>query len=129
LTIYTSTSACASGAVSGARGNERKSIRTTPMAFRKGIVPLSSLNTTQASLALAGLLFVGLLGFRCRKQGTLAGVFFLTLVGLAVWGCSGSGSSSSTPIAPKGTYTLTIVGTDTSSSSITASTTMTLTID
>jgi subtilase family serine protease len=133
LTIHTSASACTSAAVTGTRGNKRKSLGTTPVASRKDIPPLSTLHTTQASLALAGLLFVGLLGFRSGKLGTFSGVFFLMVVGLAMGGCGSGGSSSSpsatTPNAATGTYTLTVVGTDTSSSSITASTTMTLTID
>ena len=133
LTIHTSASACASGAVIGMRGNKRKSIGTTPVSSRKDIPPLFTLHTTQASLALAGLLFVGLLSFRSGKLGTSSGVFLLMVVGLAMWGCGSGGSSSSpsasTPNAAMGTYTLTVVGTDTSSSSITASTTMTLTID
>jgi len=133
LTIHTSASACTSAAVTGTRGNKRKSIGTTPVASRKDIPPLSTLHTTQASLALAGLLFVGLLGFRSGKLGTFSGVFFLLVVGLTMWGCGSGGSSSSpsasTPNAATGTYTLTVVGTDTTSSSITASTTMTLTID
>jgi subtilase family serine protease len=133
LIIHTSASACTSGAVAGTRGNKRKSLGATPLASRKDLPPLSTLHTTQASLALAGLLFVGLLGFRSGKLGTFSGVFLLMVVGLAMWGCGSGGSSSSpsasTPNAATGTYALTIVGTDTSTSSITASTTMTLTID
>jgi hypothetical protein len=81
-------------------------------------------------MAMAGLLFIGLLRFRSRKLAAFAGVLLLAVVGFAASGCSGASSSSSTSTnAAKGTYTLTIVGTDTSSSSITASTKMTLTID
>jgi hypothetical protein len=77
------------------------------------------------------LLLVGIIGFRFRKLGMLAGVFLLVAVGFSVGGCA---STSSTPApvssnAPRGTYTVTIVGTDTATATITASTTMTLVID
>lgn len=133
LTIHTSASACTSAAVAGTRGSKHNSLGTTPLAFREAIPSLSSLHTTEASLALAGLLFVGLFGFRSGKRGKFSEVFLLMVVALAIWGCGSGGSSSSpsanTPNAATGTYTLTVVGTDTSSSTITASTTMTLTID
>jgi subtilase family serine protease len=133
LTIHTSTLSCASGAVIGTHGVKRTSIGTTPVASWKDIPPLATLHATQAGLALAGLLFFGLLGLRSGKLGAFSGVFLLTVVALALWGCGSAGSSSSpsasTPNAATGTYTLTIVGTDISSSSMTASTTMTLTID
>jgi len=112
----------------GAHGGKLKFSGPSPVFSWNGHPP-STLNALQARLAMAGLLFVALLGFRNRKPGTLAGVLLLAVVGLAVSGCGGSSSSSSSANATKGTYTVTIVGTDTSSSSITASTTITLTID
>jgi len=127
LTIYTG-SACTSSAMIGAHGGKLKFSGPSPVFSWNGHPP-STLNALQARLAMAGLLFVALLGFRNRKPGTLAGVLLLAVVGLAVSGCGGSSSSSSSANATKGTYTVTIVGTDTSSSSITASTTITLTID
>jgi hypothetical protein len=133
LTILTSSSACASGAEVGTKGTKRTSSGTTPIASRKDIPPFSTMHTAQATLALTGLLFVGLLGFRSDRLGKFCGVFLLTAVGFALGGCGGGGSSTTTPptstIAPTGTYTLTVTGTDTTTSSITASTTLTLTID
>jgi hypothetical protein len=131
LTIYTSASACASGAVKGALGNRRKFIAATRIASRgNALAPLNS-NPVSGGLPLAGLLFVGLFGVRFRRVRTSSVAFLLVAAGLAVWGCSGASSSTSsnTADATKGSYTLTIVGTDTSSSAITTSTTMTLTID
>jgi subtilase family serine protease len=131
LTIYTSSTACASVAVQRGSG-KRKFLSKTPIAFLTNEIRLrsSGLNVTHGGMAMAGLLFIGLLGFRSRKFAAFAGVLLLAAVGFAASGCSGASSSSSTSTnATKGTYTLTIVGTDTSSSSTTTSTNMTLTID
>jgi hypothetical protein len=131
LTIRTSGAACASGAVIGTQGNMRRTVGAGPVASRREVPRTVPSGTTQASLGLAGLLLVGIIGFRFRKLGMLAGVFLLVAVGFSVGGCA---STSSTPApvssnAPRGTYTVTIVGTDTATATITASTTMTLVID
>jgi len=126
LTIYTSGSACASGANIGAPGAK---LKFGPVFSANGGRPPSTLKILNARYAMVGLLFAVLLVFHNRKAGRLVGFVLVAVVGLAVSGCGASESSSNSSNATKGTYTVTIVGTDTSSSSITASTTMTLTID
>jgi subtilase family serine protease len=126
LTIYTSGSSCTTSAMIEAHSGKLTFSGPSPVFSWNGHPP-STVSALQARFAMAGLLFVALLGFCNRQPGTLAGVLLLAVVGLAVSGC-GSSSSSSSANATQGNYTVTIVGTDTSSS-ITASTTMTLTID
>ncbi|MGB7844499.1 MAG: Ig-like domain repeat protein [Candidatus Acidiferrum sp.] len=133
LTIRTSATACATGAVSSPLGTAHKSVGAGPVASRNDVPPTSPWPASQASLGLAALLFVGLLGFRSRNLRTFAAVLLLAVVGLSIGGCAGTSSSpqpTPTPSnAPKGTYTVTVVGTDTTTSSITTTTTLTLTID
>jgi hypothetical protein len=135
MTVYTNSSACSSVSLIGLSAS-RGFVGTLLSAYGNALRPLSPLNKGQTCVALAGLLFFGLMGCLRRKLRVLAGVFLLATACFAVSGCggggggSGSGSPSlSTSNAAKGTYTVTILGTDTSSASITASTTMTLTID
>jgi len=75
---------------------------------------------------LAGGLLLALIALHIGKRNVLSTACLLLAVGLTVWSCGGG---SSTPVAPKGTYTMTLVGTDSASSSITASTTFNLTIN
>jgi hypothetical protein len=137
MTAYTNSSACSSVSLTGLSAGSGSSVGTLLSVYGNALRPLSPLKA-QTCVALAGLLFIGLMGCRRRKLRVLAGVFLLATASFAVSGCggagggggSGSGSPSlSTSNAAKGTYTVTIFGTDTSSASITASTTMTLTID
>ena len=132
LTLYTIASSCTNPAVVLASSRRDILLDGVPFASRDELLLFSPLHATQASMAIAGLLIVGLLGRRSRRLATLAGICTLAVVGLAASGCAGGLSaapSSSTPSAAKGTYTITIVGADTASSAITASTTMTLTIN
>jgi len=133
LTLYTIASSCTNPAVVLASSKRDILLGGVPIAAsRDELQQFSPLHATQASMAIAGLLIVGLLGRRSRRLATLAGICTLAVVGLAASGCAGGLSaapSSSTPSAAKGTYTITIVGADTASSAITASTTMTLTIN
>ena len=132
LTLYTIASSCTNSAVVLASSRRDILLGGVPIASRDELLLFSPLHATQASMAIAGLLIVGLLGRRSRRLATLAGICTLAVVGLAASGCAGGLSaapSSSTPSAAKGTYTITIVGADTASSAITASTTMTLTIN
>ena len=132
LTLYTIASSCTNSAVVLASSRRDILLGGVPIASRDELLLFSPLHATQASMAMAGLLIVGLLGRRSRRLATLAGICTLAVVGLAASGCAGglSGApSSSTPSAAKGTYTITIVGADTVSPSITAAITMTLTIN
>jgi len=131
MTVYTNASTCTSASLTRPSDGSRKFVATAPSAYAIHLRPLSALNTAQASMVLAGLLLVGLLGCRPRKLRTFAGVFFLAAACFATPSCGGSGSDSpsSNSDAAKGTYTVTIVGTNTSSASITASTTITLTVN
>jgi hypothetical protein len=130
LTINTAASACSSPAVASAGHGQH--ILAAMNARRDDEAPLATLHTTQAGVAIAGLLFVGLFGRRSRRFATFSAVCVFAAIGFATWGCAGGTSSPpppSSPTAAKGTYVVTIVGTDTASTSITASTTLTLTID
>ena len=132
LTLYTIASSCTNSAVVLASSRRDILLGGVPIASRDELLLFSPLHATQASMAMAGLLIVGLLGRRSRRLATLAGICTLAVVGLAASGCAGglSGApSSSTARAAKGTYTITIVGADTASPSITAAITMTLTIN
>jgi subtilase family serine protease len=123
LTIRTNSAACASSAVRTGIGR-RKMVGPSPITSGKGTAPLSTTNSVEASLVLAGLLLAIFIGFRSRGTETILGITILALIGVVACGCSGVPKN-----APTGTYTLTIIGKDTASSSITASTTLTLTID
>ena len=123
LTIYTSSSACASGSLRGNRGaNSRMSLPLPPTSHNG---PLVRLQKTLGCIALAGLLLAGLSPTRSRKLGMFAASFVFVIYSL--WTCGCGGVSPST--AERGTYTVTITGTDTSSSSLSSSTTIILTID
>ena len=128
ITFYTSSTSCTSGAIKGNSG-KRTAISKVPTA-RSDTPQSSTLNISQASIALAALIFVGFLGGRLPKIVALTGILLLGAFIFAAAGCSSGGTAStSSTKATKGSYTVTIVGTDTTSSSITTSTTMTLTID
>jgi hypothetical protein len=134
LAVNTTSSVCPAPAIIGPAGSMHSSLGPSPNAYSKDPRPLSALRVTQGGMAMAGLLFLWLLGKRLRMLEAFAGICLLAAIGFAASGCAGTGSSapppsSSTPMAAKGTYTVTVVGTDTASASITASTTMTLTVD
>jgi subtilase family serine protease len=134
LTVYTSSTACASAAVTGASGKHKLS-GFAPLIFDRDFLPPSGTYLFPASLVLTGLLFAGLLSLKSRRIAALSCcAFLLVAFGMTLSGCSSTGSpssssGSSSALAPTGTYTLTIVGTDTASSSISASATATLTIN
>lgn len=134
LTVFTVASSCPAPASAGATGRHT-SVGTSPNGSGNGPYPLSAVHAVQASLAMAGLLLIGLLGHRSRRLAIVTAAFILVAIALTASGCSSGGGASSssppatTPSAAKGAYTITIVGTDATSSSITASTTTTLTIN
>jgi len=131
LTVNTVASVCPAPALVGAGVDPRSIPGGAPHTYRKAPTPFVALQTNQAGMAMVGLLFVGLLGRRCRRLATLATLCILAAIGLAASGCAGVSSMPppSSPTAARGAYTVTIVGTDTTTPSITASTTLTLTID
>src|SRR5215469_14902591 len=132
LTVNTLASACPTPALVGAGVDPRNIPDGAPHTYGKDPTPFVALQASQASMAMVGLLFVALVGRRCRRLVTLATLCLLAAIGLAASGCAGGGASTpapSSPTAAKGTYTITIVGTDTTTPSITASTSLTLTID
>lgn len=131
LTINTIASACATPALVGAGVDPRYIPDGTPSIYRKDPTPFAALQVNQASMAIVGLLLVGLLG-RSRRLATLATLCVLAAIGLAAAGCATVGSSAppaSSPTVAKGSYTISIVGTDTTTTSIKASTSLTLNID
>jgi len=123
LTIYTSSSACASGSLRGNGGANSRMSLPLPTTSHNG--PLVRLQKTLGCIALAGLLLAGLSPSRSRKLGVFAASFVFVIYSL--WTCGCGGVSPST--AERGTYTVTITGTDTSSSSLSSSTTIILMID
>jgi subtilase family serine protease len=140
LTIDTSSQACATAEAIKARENPLRARAAGFFGTLNGFLNNGSSNGPMdcaigASFVLGSLLMVGLLSFRSRRVATCSAVFLLAVAGVVLAGCGGGGGGSSTAgsstsgMAPKGTYTLTIVGTDTASSSITATATATLTID
>ena len=132
LTVNTVASACPAPALVGAAVDLRNIPDGGPHAYRSETTPFVALEANQAGMAMVGLLFVGLVGRRCRRLAALATLCMLAAIGLAASGCAGVGSSTPPPSSPtvaKGTYTITVVGTDTTTPSITASTSLTLTID
>ncbi|PYU64311.1 MAG: hypothetical protein DMG49_26915 [Acidobacteria bacterium] len=113
LTLHTIASACTNSAVAVASSSRRDILLgAAPSASRADLQLFSPLHATQASMAIAGLLFVGLLGRRSRRLATLAGICTLAVVGLVASGCAGVSSAApqSSTSAAKGTYTITIVG-------------------
>ena len=140
LTIDTSSQACTTAEAIKARENPLRARAAGFFGTLNGFLNNGSSNGPMdcaigASFVLGSLLMVGLLSFRSRRVATCSAVFLLAVAGVVLAGCGGGGGGSSTAgsstsgMAPKGTYTLTIVGTDTASSSITATATATLTID
>jgi subtilase family serine protease len=126
MTIYTSSTTCAT--VSTVSGTGMRKILSTGVSGNNA--PASPSN--KADIAIAGMLFLGLTGWRSRRFRIYVALCTVTAIGLGISGCGDGGSSSTTSTttnATKGTYTLTITGTDTTSSSITATTTTTLTIN
>jgi Chitobiase/beta-hexosaminidase C-terminal domain/Galactose oxidase, central domain len=96
--------------------------------------PASHPGPMRTSLAVAGLLLVGLIGRRSRKLRGVAGFIVLVIIGLTISSCSGSnsgggGGGSDNNYLPKGTYPITIIGTDSANSSLTNSTSFTLVVD
>jgi hypothetical protein len=132
LAVNTIASACSTPAVARPGGNTHSILINGPITYKSELPPPSTFPVFQSSMAMAGLLLVGLLGRSSRRLGTVAGICLLAAVGITASGCATVGSSpppSGASPAAKGSYTVTIVGTDTASASITASTITTLTVN
>ncbi len=132
MTIYTSSSACASASLGGASGLRRFITPAATVSQSSSYAPVNS-NPGRGGVAMAGLLFASLIGFRFKRARTFAWIFVVAAFSFAASGC-GSGvaspaASTSNTNAAKGSYTLTLTGTDTLSSSIGASTTLNLVIN
>ncbi|ADV82201.1 protease pro-enzyme activation domain-containing protein [Terriglobus saanensis] len=129
LTIYTSSTACAT--VSSVSGSGMRKITSTGVSrLESNSLPASPSN--KADIAVAGMLCLGLFGWRSRKLRLYVVLSLVTAIGFGISGCGSSGSNSTTTAttnATKGSYTLTITGTDSATSTITATTTTTLTIN
>ena len=131
LTVNTMASACATPALARA-GVDPRNVPDGPHRYGQDPPPFVTLPASQAGMAMVGLLFVGLLGRRCRKLAAVATLCMVAAIGLAASGCAGVSSSAPPPApstAAKGIYTITVTGTDTATPSIAASTSLTLTID
>jgi len=130
LTVFTSSTACAaSSSVSGS--GMRKFASTGVSRLKSQNVPTPPSKGTD--VAIAGMLCLGLLGWRSRKLRLYVALCLVTAVGLGISGCGSSSSNTpataTTTNAAKGSYTLTITGTDTATGTITATTSTTLTIN
>jgi hypothetical protein len=131
MTIYTSAADCTTASTSGSPGGRRLFANSSGVStVRKHPLP-SAPDSTRLGIAMAGLLFGGMFGFRSRRLQLFASVALLALAGFMASGCSSGSSTASTSstTATTSTYTLTITGTDSATSSVSASTTMTLTVD
>lgn len=129
LKIYTSSSACSNTSASWPSSGRNKFTGATASTYLYGAYDLIPLGTF---LWLAGVIFLGWLGYGSRRSRISAGFFFLVVVCLAALSCGGSGSStasSNSSNAATGTYIVTVTGTDSASSSISASTSLTLSIE
>jgi hypothetical protein len=124
LTIYTDANTC-----SGYTPLSRKSGKVASLDHRNA--PALPRPSAPVGISLAGLVAVGILGRRSKR---LRGLVLMAMLGVAGFGLSGCGDSSSTGSttlsanAPTGTYTVTVTATDAYTPTITASTTFTLTI-
>lgn len=90
--------------------------------------------STTATEMYAGLLMCGLLvgGLRRVRLPLLLAIACLTVTGVGLTGCGGSGNSTTPPSTPPSittTYNITLTGTDSVNTAITASTTFTLTVN
>jgi Pro-kumamolisin, activation domain/Bacterial Ig-like domain (group 3) len=131
LTVQTSSSACSGGSIALNTGQHRDGNVVVSLHDQPSLWRMLSLSFSPG----IGVLVVGMCAYRPRRWHMVIGVVILAAIALLSQGCGGSSpvpiatSTTNAQLAPKGTYTLTIVGTDTSNSSITASTTVTLTVD
>ena len=131
LTIYTNSTSCSSGSVSGSTAGRNISGNRWPGVCAGLLSTLSHAGIARTGWTILGMLMTGVLMLLLRRQSVLRGGLSV-LLAIALVGCGSSGStpsSSSNEVAAKGSYTVTITGTDTTTSSITATTTITLTID
>ncbi|WP_158909426.1 protease pro-enzyme activation domain-containing protein [Granulicella sp. L56] len=134
LTLYTSTSQC-SGANLAASGSgaKRRLGTSTPQASR-GKAPATPFSPgTGAGVALAGLLFCGLLGGRSRKLRLFLALGVISVATLSTFGCGSSsstttGGSTTTSNLAAGTYVLTLSGADSASSISSQPVNITLTV-
>jgi subtilase family serine protease len=134
LVIYTNASDCSGAGVKGGSGD----VKSYPPGTRFKISSPSQRTLSsnpvapveRAAFGFLALILAGLVGWRFRKVRALAVVLAIVAAGFVLSGCGGGSSSSSTSgLAPKGTYTLTVTGDDSVTSTITASANMTLTVN
>lgn len=119
LTIYTSASQCSGANVSpSGSGAKLRFSNSHPQAAR-GKSPARPFSPgTGTGIALAGLLFCGLLGGRSRKLRIFLALGVISVATLSTFGCGSSSSTTTTTTsnAASGTYALTVTGTDSASS-------------
>lgn len=127
LTIYTSSSQCSSASVlSSGSGAKRRFASSTAQIARRTSPTAPFSPGTGTGIALAGLLFCGLLGGRSRKLRLFLALGVISVATLSTFGCGSSSSTTGTTTtgnqsATAGTYILTVSGADSVSGSSIAS--------
>jgi subtilase family serine protease len=122
LTIFTSGSDCAGASISPSGvGAKRKFANSTPQVAR-GKSPAKPFSPgTGTGVALAGLLFCGLMGGRSRKLRLFLAVGVISVATLTTFGCSSNSTTTTTTTtttsATAGTYILTVSGADSATGS------------
>ncbi len=130
LTVFTSSTSCGGNVLPGSPGAHK--IASSFAAPAGPNFPPANVPLPATTLALASMLGIGLMSLRSRKLAAFSAALLVLAVGATLSGCSSAGSSNNittSTVAAKGSYTITIVGADSADNSITATTSATLTID
>ena len=122
FTVYTSTSQCSGASVSPSRSGAKRKFGNSTAQVARGKAPAKPLSPgTGTGVALAGLLFCGLLGGRSRKLRLFLALGVISVATLSTFGCGSSSSTTTTTTssqsATAGTYILTVSGADSATGS------------
>jgi subtilase family serine protease len=133
LTIYTSASQCSGASLSGSGSSARRKLAVSASQAARGRSPARPFSPgTGAGVALAGLLFCGLLGGRSRKLRLFLALGVISVVTLSTFGCGSSSSTTTTTTGNQsttaGTYVLTLSGADSASAVSSQPVNVTLTV-
>lgn len=119
LTIYTSASQCSGANVSPSGSGAKLRFSNSKLQAARGKSPERPFSPgTGTGIALAGLLFCGLLGSRSRKLRIFLALGIISVATLSTFGCGSSSSTTTTgnQSAAAGTYALTVTAADSASS-------------
>ena len=132
IAIFTNIANCPSGSVPLVKGATGTFANGAKVRIIAGSAPAPSpsgpLSPATSGIAFAGLLLAGIFGRRSRKLRAGLAICILGVLGLALSGCS-NGTVTAPPLAPKGTYQLSLTGADSVNTGVVATANFTLTID